>query len=769
MRKLLLFLVLILAGITNGQVLTTDPDGFKWQMFFDNGYVGAKDEKGKILIPSDYESVKSFGEDFLVKRGQFYGIYDRHGKCIIPARRYIQIKKVDGYKDSPYILTGYTTWAAVDKRGRILIPEDNYEFINIVKGSENDYYFTCCKNGFWGIFDLKGKMIIAPDKYSSIFRTGNKKDGYYYSFLMYGVGSGVCDSDGKELIRTKYQITQKVKDANGQYVYQIYHGNAYGKMDLNGHIISEPKTVKANVTNQPSVCKRADIKMKYNFICNENSVYGVADRTGNIVVPFKFDWIFQMENNFVVRKGRYMGAYDFQGNCIVPPTKYPVLAPSKEGGFTVKKDGLWTALDSSGKEILPMQFSAIDLCYNKNDSCLVARSTENNKLGLYRKSGKMLLPFKYDGIAVIFDPFVKDSVIYYLVTVNNRNGICNMSGEEIIAPNYTEITYRKNDKNGFFFVKNGTKEGVVDVSGRTIIPAEQFSAVSLNGGQLTASDGGHVCIFDLKGNLLSDNQPEVDRDNFIRLADAEFEKDHFKKAAEYYEHAIRIRASASLYFNKAVSLYNNNKYEQAISDFKKCLTMNPSQNLIDRSKYLIRKSREYQAEKVERRQRIASNILGLVFGAVNAYAQYKSQSSSRKNNYTATGLKRDTSLDYLLDPNYAIQQVKRENWNEYMSMTNGGTTMSYDEWYALKAQAWAESHNTDTSSSSTYGSSSSSRISPSTHVSDCRLCYGLGTCRTCEGKGYYYNSLDLSKTVTCPNCHNHDGLCTSCGGTGKKR
>ena len=142
MRKLLLFLVLILAGITNGQVLTTDPDGFKWQMFFDNGYVGAKDEKGKILIPSDYESVKSFGEDFLIKRGQFYGIYDRHGKCIIPARRYIQIKKVDGYKDSPYILTGYTTWAAVDKRGRILIPEDNYEFINIVKGSENDYYFT---------------------------------------------------------------------------------------------------------------------------------------------------------------------------------------------------------------------------------------------------------------------------------------------------------------------------------------------------------------------------------------------------------------------------------------------------------------------------------------------------------------------------------------------------------------------------------------------------------------------------------------------------
>lgn len=48
----------------------------------------------------------------------------------------------------------------------------------------------------------------------------------------------------------------------------------------------------------------------------------------------------------------------------------------------------------------------------------------------------------------------------------------------------------------------------------------------------------------------------------------------------------------------------------------------------------------------------------------------------------------------------------------------------------------------------------------------CPQCYSTGKCSTCAGKGWYYNPYG-SGTLVCPNCHNHDGKCTKCGGTGK--
>lgn len=64
------------------------------------------------------------------------------------------------------------------------------------------------------------------------------------------------------------------------------------------------------------------------------------------------------------------------------------------------------------------------------------------------------------------------------------------------------------------------------------------------------------------------------------------------------------------------------------------------------------------------------------------------------------------------------------------------------------------------SSGSTYGGSSGS----SSSGKSCPLCYGLGKCRTCNGKQYYLNSL-TGKNVACPNCTN--GLCSKCSGTGR--
>lgn len=109
------------------------------------------------------------------------------------------------------------------------------------------------------------------------------------------------------------------------------------------------------------------------------------------------------------------------------------------------------------------------------------------------------------------------------------------------------------------------------------------------------------------------------------------------------------------------------------------------------------------------------------------------------------------------------------------------TEFEIDQWYSIhypdllqnrimargnmasNASDLEDDNNNDGSSSTT-----SSNRSSSSYQKDCQFCYGLGDCRTCSGKGYYFNPLNLSQRLLCPNCKNHNGRCVHCNGTGKK-
>lgn len=173
----------------------------------------------------------------------------------------------------------------------------------------------------------------------------------------------------------------------------------------------------------------------------------------------------------------------------------------------------------------------------------------------------------------------------------------------------------------------------------------------------------------------------------------------------------------------------------------------------------------------------------LVFSSCNeAFWQGMAQGAAGMGGYGMGGYQvmpggfvRNTSMDYLLDPRYAMQQVLNQEQQEYQAAKQYRPNLTLEQFRIEKGQAYQMMKNSGGSSSSSSSSSSlsssSSRSSSSSSSSSgkmCRLCAGTGTCKTCTGRGYYYNPLDLSKTVLCPNCHNHDGKCSSCGGTGYK-
>lgn len=71
-------------------------------------------------------------------------------------------------------------------------------------------------------------------------------------------------------------------------------------------------------------------------------------------------------------------------------------------------------------------------------------------------------------------------------------------------------------------------------------------------------------------------------------------------------------------------------------------------------------------------------------------------------------------------------------------------------------------------SSSSGSSGSTGSNTPEFAKPDCSICHGTGKCTTCGGDGYLWSSAADKENRNCYACHNHDGKCTYCNGTGKR-
>lgn len=164
------------------------------------------------------------------------------------------------------------------------------------------------------------------------------------------------------------------------------------------------------------------------------------------------------------------------------------------------------------------------------------------------------------------------------------------------------------------------------------------------------------------------------------------------------------------------------------------------------------------------------------------------------------------SMNYLLDPNYAIaqtmvqqqqfnnvrdaiarttvQQVSTQEELEYQEFCKynkkaDGSNYTKDEWRASVGQALQSmkgnsAGSTFSTSSSSYGttpaatsSSSSSRKCMKLSASDNAHCNGTGKCSRCNGQGKYFDtSYGISRWVSPCGACGGSGRCSTCGGDG---
>ena len=257
----------------------------------------------QILLPCEYDDIKSTYGFFLCKQNNRWGVFSNQAKELYPCQyQNVQLEKqgeylylliqnkglwgaVDFYSGSEVLPCNFTAVEPMGKnaeyirttadnqvglytaQGVLLFPCE-YSDMKIIQLSDSgeDVQFELAKNNTIGLYDNEGVEMIPIGKYSS----------YIYQEPFFYVERnglwGVCSKKGEELIPCKYAtITSALK----LFIVSLPNG-MHGLIDFNGQELFP-------FVSSPIV----DVLPNYVVVMDHKDKYGALNYQGKVIVPIK--------------------------------------------------------------------------------------------------------------------------------------------------------------------------------------------------------------------------------------------------------------------------------------------------------------------------------------------------------------------------------------------------------------------------------------------------------------------------------------------------
>lgn len=227
----------------------------------------------------------------------------------------------------------------------------------------------------------------------------------------------------------------------------------------------------------------------------ENGKFGVINSDGETVIKPEYDEIVSIPNS---SKPIFICTYDVNDENGTYKTK----------AVNEKNEEILTGYD--GIEAIDNFDSKHNVWYEDN----VLRIRKNNKYGLINFEGKEVLACEYDEITALNG--VKSNI---LVKKDGKLGLVNEKGQTIINTEYTNIlTLKEGYKNEYIVVNENNQYGLVSTSGKVLLESKYEMVKYLNSSNLFAVkeagiwkviniedmsvviDGGYSDIKEVKGD-----------------------------------------------------------------------------------------------------------------------------------------------------------------------------------------------------------------------------------------------------------------------------
>jgi len=306
---------------------------------------------------------------------------------------------------------------------------------------------------------------------------------------------GICERNGHreyfDLLTGNLVPAAKVESVNGFHVFR--KDLLYGIEDQNGKEVISPKFDKISFINPGLI------------IATDHSSYktGIIDINQQQLVPFIYDDLDGSKNGKIIacKEGKY-GMINTKGEILID-FKYKLYFYFDENGMAEVYDDKHGVIDTTGKTIIPLIFNTLFNTKTTEKTEQTYYSAEKNgRWGLMDAHGKVLLPFEYGYVSVGSDDLkngwvnVEDTARIKRGSINILTGIKIPTDYDIIR-HYDKFTItgtRKNNNyqyrlwsaeakpmtsevydkldytNGYLLAQIGKKYGVLDTSGRLLIP-----------------------------------------------------------------------------------------------------------------------------------------------------------------------------------------------------------------------------------------------------------------------------------------------------------
>ena len=143
--------------------------------------------------------------------------------------------------------------------------------------------------------------------------------------------------------------------------------------------------------------------------------------------------------------------------------KYDETRDFKNGRAKVKLDEKWGVIDKNGDEIIPIIYDDINPYYSNTGNLIVEI---NNKYGLIDSVGQEILPIQFDK----FSAQKEVNGGFYHFTSGNQdfNYVIDSLTNTLTPVKYSKVSLTS--AQGLFIAENNQKMGIIDHTGKEIIP-----------------------------------------------------------------------------------------------------------------------------------------------------------------------------------------------------------------------------------------------------------------------------------------------------------
>lgn len=287
-------------------------------------------------------------------------------------------------------------------------------------------------HGQWGFINRSGKVVI-PLEYDGVdpFQAGS-----LFTKAVKNHKVLVISRTNAVIAETEFENLHVLNDS---LLIILSHGK-WGLYTIN------------NVNILPPVYKRIRITDRSYLILRTDTGCGISDLQGKIIIPIRYDSITRTPTGFVVIKNGLQGVYTSTGHKVLDTYCANVYRGAAACYFYLH-NGLWGAVDDSGKSILEDEWNSLTGISNA-----FIKLQKDDHVYLYSTVLRKIIDSASDDYSWLGSRYV-------LTTFQGMYGLINERGKVIAKP-----VYKKIEPLDVFSFKVQTDNGIgiVDTNGNII-------------------------------------------------------------------------------------------------------------------------------------------------------------------------------------------------------------------------------------------------------------------------------------------------------------